>query len=88
MHTIKITPNLVFEYQCTSGKFIRLPNRINRIGSDNFFCPTWNALIDVCPSAFVTYQVIFYKTLDTNYICKCMVTNSKAAFKIINNSIP
>ena len=26
--TIKITPNLLFEYQCTSGKFIRLPNRI------------------------------------------------------------
>ena len=24
----KITPNLLFEYQCTSGKFIRLPNRI------------------------------------------------------------
>ena len=35
MHTIKITPNLLFEYQCTSGKFIRLPNRINRIGSEN-----------------------------------------------------
>ena len=28
MHTIKITPNLLFEYQYTSGKFIRLPNRI------------------------------------------------------------
>ena len=28
MHTIKITPNLLFEYQCTSGKYIRLPNRI------------------------------------------------------------
>jgi len=28
MHAIKITPNLLFEYQCTSGKFIRLPNRI------------------------------------------------------------
>jgi len=28
MHTIKITRNLLFEYQCTSGKFIRLPNRI------------------------------------------------------------
>jgi len=38
MHTIKITPNLLFEYQCTSGKFIRLPNRIeskNRFGSEN-----------------------------------------------------
>jgi len=37
VHTIKITPNLLFEYQCTSGKFIRLPNRIkkNRFGSEN-----------------------------------------------------
>ena len=35
MHTIKITPNLLFEYQCTSGKFIRLPNRKNRFGSEN-----------------------------------------------------
>ena len=33
MHTIKITPNLLFEYQCTSGKFIRLPNRIEKIDS-------------------------------------------------------
>jgi len=55
MHSIKITPNLLFEYQCTSGKFIRLPNRIeskNRFGSENliesnrnFFCPNWNALV-------------------------------------------
>jgi len=52
MHTIKITPNLLFDYQCTSGKFIRLPNRIekNRFGSENriesklFFRPNWNAL--------------------------------------------
>ena len=51
MHTIKITPNLPFEYQCTSGKFIRLPNRIEKIDSvarielnGNFFCPNWNAL--------------------------------------------
>ena len=35
MHTIKITLNLLFEYQCTSGKFIRLPNRIE---SKLFFC--------------------------------------------------
>jgi len=27
-YTIKNTPDLLFEYQCTSGKFIRLPNRI------------------------------------------------------------
>jgi len=31
MHTIKITPNLLFKYQCTSSKFIRLPNRIEKI---------------------------------------------------------
>jgi len=46
MHTIKITreftPNLLFEYQCTSGKFIRLPNRIE---SKFFFSPNWNALL-------------------------------------------
>jgi len=35
MHIIKITPNLLFEYQCTSGKFIRLPNRIE----SKFFSP-------------------------------------------------
>jgi len=46
MHTIKITPNLLFEYQCTSGKIIRLPNRIEKIDSvariesnRNFFLP-------------------------------------------------
>jgi len=33
MHTIKITPNLLFEYHCTSGKFIRLPNGIEKIDS-------------------------------------------------------
>ena len=31
MHIINITPNLLFEYQCTSGKFIRLPNQIEKI---------------------------------------------------------
>jgi len=40
MHTIKITPNLLSEYQCTSGIFIRLPNRIE----SKLFCPNWNAL--------------------------------------------
>jgi len=34
MHTIKITRNLVFEYRCTtSSKYIRLPNRIEKIDS-------------------------------------------------------
>ena len=55
MHAIKITPNLLFEYQCISGKFIRLPNRIEKIDSlgriesnRNFFCPNWNALVAIC----------------------------------------
>jgi len=55
MHTIKITPNLLFEYQCTSGKFIRWPNRIEkkidsvaRIES-KLFCPNWNALSIAAP---------------------------------------
>jgi len=42
MHTLKITPNSLFDYRCTSGKFIRLPNRIE--SNRNFFCPNWNAL--------------------------------------------
>ena len=37
MNTIKITPNLLFEYQCTSGKFIILPNQIE--SNRNFFLP-------------------------------------------------
>ena len=40
MHTIKITPNLLSEYQRTSAKFTRSPNRI-----ETFFCPNWNALV-------------------------------------------
>ena len=54
MHPIKKlpgTPNLLFEYQRTSGKFITLPNRIekNRFGSENrieskLFGQNWNAL--------------------------------------------
>jgi len=43
----KITPNLLFEYQCTSGKFIRLPNRIE----SKLFCPNWNALVTTSQSA-------------------------------------
>ena len=46
MHNIKITPNLLSEYQCISRKFIRLPNRIEKIDSvariesnRNFFFP-------------------------------------------------
>ena len=45
-------PSLLFEYQCTSGKFIRLANRIEKIDSvariesnRNIFSPNWNALL-------------------------------------------
>ena len=34
--------SLVFEYQCRSGKFIRLANRIE----SKLFCPNWNALVE------------------------------------------
>jgi len=53
MHAIKITPNLLFEYQCTSGKFIRLPNRIEKIDKvarieSKLFCLNLNALMHIC----------------------------------------
>jgi len=35
------SPSLLFEYQCRSGKFIRLANRIE----SKLFCPNWNALM-------------------------------------------
>jgi len=59
MHTIKITPNLLLAYQCTSGKFIRSPNQIEKIDSvakiepnrmETFFCPNWNALVRIVKS--------------------------------------
>jgi len=47
------SPSLLFEYQCRSGKIIRLANRIEKIDSvvriesnRNFFYPNWNALVD------------------------------------------
>jgi len=55
MHTIKITPNLglLYEYQCkpTSGKFIRLSNRIETFlpelecSSSEANCHTWRSCI-------------------------------------------
>ena len=71
MHPIKITPNLLFEYHCTSGKFIRLPNGIEKIDSvariesnriETYFCPNWNALeeggldLDICPGVPSSYS--------------------------------
>ena len=43
------SPSLLFEYQCRSGKFIRLANQIEKIDSaarieSKLFCPNWNAL--------------------------------------------
>ena len=35
------SPSLLFEYQCRSGKFIRLANRIE----SKLFGPNWNALV-------------------------------------------
>ena len=55
MHTIKITPNLLFEYQCTSGKFIRLPNRIDY----KLFCPNWNAVAKIVVFACDTVCLLF-----------------------------
>jgi len=50
---LKITSNLLFEYQCTSGKFIRLPNRIE---SETFFpeleCFTVCVCVCVCVQIF------------------------------------
>ena len=44
------SPSLLFEYQCTSGKFIRLANRIET------FCPNWNALLQrSCSDVDYTY---------------------------------
>ena len=45
------SPSLLFEYQCRSGKFIRLANRIEKIDSvarieSKLFCPNWNALVE------------------------------------------
>ena len=51
MHTIKITPNLLFESQCTSGKFIRLPNRIESKLLLELECST------VCLSACVSVSL-------------------------------
>jgi len=46
------SPSLLFEYQCTRGKFMRLANRIEKIDSiariesnQIVFCQNWNALI-------------------------------------------
>ena len=74
LHTIKITPNLLFAYQCTSGKFIRLPNRIekNRFGSENRIesklCPNWNAVLQTNVRLCLVSSVSsFLHKADTKY---------------------
>ena len=62
MHTLKITPNLLFDYRCTSGKLIRLPNRIE----SNLFCPNWNALLCIT-LIYYTAIVIFVNIVSFNY---------------------
>jgi len=50
MHTIKITRNLIFDYQCTSGKFIRL---LNRIESKLFLPELECSAVEMTPIALV-----------------------------------
>ena len=85
MHTIKITPNLLFEYQCTS--VIAESNRIEKIDSvariesnGNFFCPNWNAqcivrFVGVCDRE--NFRAVF-QLLD-NY---CFVIHPLADYSI------
>ena len=72
MHTIKITPNLLFEYQCISGKFIRLPDRIEKIDSaariesnqmETFLCPNWNALATTTSIVLMLVQSVLFFVL-------------------------
>ena len=48
------SPPLLFEYQCRSGKFIRLPNRIE----SKLFCPNWNALTATVAARSVNAHII------------------------------
>ena len=64
MHTIKITPNLLYEYQCTSGKFIRLPNRIeSKLFLPELECSSSEANCQTrrgCKCVTVVHQVVGY----------------------------
>ena len=99
MHTIKITPNLQFECQCTSGKFIRLPNRIE----SKLFCPNWNALLEVSTpdcdaggSRFVYHRgrlclalmPLWYAVLGTGcaHLLQCLGQLNLASFGVAKSS--
>ena len=60
MHTIKITPNLLFEYQCSSGKFIRLPNRIESKKIDAVARIEWNRIETFFARIGMLYLVAHY----------------------------
>ena len=89
MHTVKITPNLLFEYQCTSGKFIRLPNRIeskNRFGSENRIESNQNFFVRIGMLYYAVdnnIEAILYNFLDTftaaNFekFCRVFVNNQQ-----------
>jgi len=70
MRTIKITPNLLFEHQCTSGKFIRLPNRI-----ETFFLPELECSCSVCPRWVWHYDVTYRKLMWIGRMC-CRSNNT------------
>ena len=61
MHTIKITPKLLSEYQCTSGKFIRLTNRIEKI--DLVAKIEWNRIQTFFAGIGTLYQLDHMQTL-------------------------
>jgi len=58
MHIIKITPNLISEYQYTSGKFIRLPNRIeSKLFLPELECSTAHARHDLVSISRATDRI-------------------------------
>ena len=70
MHSIKITPNLLFKYQCTSRKFIRLPNRIE----SKLFCPNWNALVQSCAAVKISTALpVLVNRRHYSAACPCFI---------------
>jgi len=91
MHTIKIIPNLLFEYQCrpTSGKFITLPNRIEsklfsaRIGM--LYCKCANNVCDVGTglSHSVGWTMINTLLLENVLMSICDINDRLSTFQLI-----
>ena len=64
------SPSLLFEYQCRSGKFIRLANRIK----SKLFCPNWNALLCSWWRLLIIYglrRILQIIDHDANYKSHC-----------------